>query len=177
MNLYLDLDGVLCDFLAGLDSAGGVDQFFHGGGWGEETVDYDELYSFFANLEWIHGGRQVWRTASALFSNIYVLSSAGAADDESYEAIRKGKEEWVKKNLKTIPDDRILVTFGPEDKIEYANRNSVLVDDMLYNIDPWIRAGGRGILHHSDHYQITLRELEDLAIPSKLTEIVKGFSR
>ena len=96
-----------------------------------QSADVD----FWLNLEWMPDGKQLWSYIKK--HNPMILSAPVG------KAI--GKVEWCKKNL-GIPENRIILTH---DKYEYAKHNTVLIDDMKKNTEPFEQKGGTSILHTS----------------------------
>jgi len=162
--LYLDMDEVLSDF---------------NGGWGRGSYDIangDVGYTeFFANLEWTSNGKTFWRAVSKMFSDIRTLSTSNGNSDEEHDAISLGKRMWVKKNLKTIPEAHMYVVLRTHHKALYADKHSILVDDLEDTIRAWRAKGGIGIVHNDDYVERTIAELERVVNPSKLTDIIKRF--
>ena len=54
---------------------------------------------------------------------------------------------------------------------------AILVDDREDTIQMWQSKGGYGILHDSRQYKKSIEELEDIARPISLAEIVKRFKK
>ena len=179
--LYLDLDGVMVDFEGGfkkLTNGTGLKQFAQSQGDAAARAQYLQAGTkFWSELDWIHGGKEVWDTASRLFERVCILSSAGTTDQEKAEPVIAGKRLWLKKNIPSIPENRIFVVLGKHRKQEFAAKNAILVDDVAATIKQWNDAGGFGILHSSSNYKKTLEDLEDVAGPIKLSEIVKRFKK
>lgn len=129
-RLYVDLDGVLVDFVQGyVDFTGKkpeeIDPFWQ---------PIKDNVSFWSNLNWMPDGKRLWDFIKDY--NPIILSSP-LKDTAS----KKGKEKWVRRNLGKIP--LILET----NKYHYASPENILVDDMLKNITKWQHNSGIGILH------------------------------
>lgn len=177
-TLYLDMDGVLVDFNAGYrDLANGrtIEEV-------EETEGEKEARrrylaagaSFWANLPWAYGGLELWRSAQELFERVCILSSMGTTDPERGLVVRAGKLQWLANNLNPqLPESRIFIVPRRFYKKDKAAHDAILVDDMKDTIKDWNAAGGYGILHKDTRYKKTIYELEDIAAPLNLTEIVK----
>jgi hypothetical protein len=135
----------------------------------------DQDIEFWANLEWMYGGKELWEASSRLFGRVYILSSAGTTDPNRAKSVIEGKKLWLKKNIPSLSDNRIFIVLGKHMKQQYASRDSILVDDMPVTIKQWDEKGGYGILHNSKHYEKTIEELEDLSKPLKLAELAKRF--
>jgi hypothetical protein len=163
--LYLDMDEVVSDFNGGYEAR--YNELQDGElGWTE----------FFATLEWTAHGPKLWRAVSKMFSDIRTLSTSNA-DGEEHEEVALGKRMWVKRNLKTIPEDHMYVVERSRFKALYANEKSILVDDLEGTISAWEANGGIGVLHNDAYVERTIAELERIINPSKLSEIVKRFRK
>ena len=71
---------------------------------------------------------------------------------------RYGKKLWVQEN---IPGTKLILAKR-ENKRDYANRKSILIDDRTDNISDWNAAGGIGILFTSTTQ--TINELKELGL-------------
>ena len=105
---------------------------------------------FWSDMKWLPdsvGGKALW-TILKPFSPI-LLSSPG-----QFLYAEQGKKEWVSKNMPGT------VLFLDPDKFKYAERDSVLIDDMEKNISAWQGSGGIGILHkNTESTEIALLSL------------------
>lgn len=73
-----------------------------------------------------------------------ILSATGFVANGKYE-----KRAWVTKHLGGTAGGMALLVRSASDKAEYAAPNHILIDDRAKAIDPWVAAGGIGILHTS----------------------------
>ena len=83
-----------------------------------------------------------------------ILLSAPSRNNES----RLGKRVWAKRNL---PGVKLILAFA-DNKKNYANENSILIDDREKNINQWKEAGGIGILHTDA--ASTIAQLKELGL-------------
>jgi hypothetical protein len=175
--LYLDMDGVLVDFEGGFkrkSNGMNLKQFAQAHSDQAARAQYLEAgMEFWTGLDWIQGGKELWDTATRLYSRVCILSSSGTTDEVKSEVVEMGKRAWLKKNIPSLTPERIFVVRGKHRKQEFAAKNSILVDDIAATIKQWNEAGGFGILHNSSNYKRTLEDLEDVAGPIKISEIVK----
>jgi hypothetical protein len=146
-EIYCDMDGVLVDFdkgykqLTGKEThhvdLQGKDEF-----WGtfKQSLEDKKMQEkdYWANLEWMPDGKELWNHIQSMKPT---LLSAPSRDPQS----RWGKRVWVKKNIPGTP----LILAAASAKKNYANKNSILIDDRISNITEWNAAGGIGILHTS----------------------------
>jgi len=109
--------------------------------------------SFWANLDWMSDGQQLWNYIKKY--KPYLLS-APSMDPSS----RVGKDAWVKMNM---PNEyRKLLLYPRAQKVLFANEDKILIDDMEQTIREWKNAGGIGILHTSATE--TIKELKKLGL-------------
>ena len=146
MKIFIDMDGVLTDFVRGV-----IDYYNLGleekdiNGWEDivtksnmTTKDFWEGLNeqFWQYLEWTKDGKQIWETIKSF--NPIILSSPTLAPSSL-----SGKYKWI---LKNIPEVKRRFLFGTPKAI-VASPLSILIDDHNQNINEWIRAGGIGILY------------------------------
>ena len=81
------------------------------------------------------------------------MSSPSRADHS-----RMGKRIWRKRNL---PSTKLILAYAAN-KQNYADPNSILIDDRKSNIDQWVKAGGIGILHTDT--ASTIEKLKELGL-------------
>jgi hypothetical protein len=176
-NLHIDLDGVLCNFEKGIvDKVKKVYKKFQDGTASnfekkhiQKAIDKGLDFSlenvknktfrnlsfalilddvdYWANLEWMPDGKELWNFVKNYSPKI--LTSPGTS---GVNAAEKGKKIWVKNNLHPAPAE-VLVEH---DKHIYAGKNNILIDDSEKKINPWINAGGEGILHKNSETTINI---------------------
>lgn len=172
-RLFLDMDGVLCDFSKGYRKLSNNKTLV-------ETINTDgervarEKYltareEFWENLDWICGGKELWDASKNLFKHVSILSSAGSTDIERGKTIDAGKRKWLKKNIPEMNQSNVFIVLGKHNKQKYASKNGILVDDVQITIDQWNNSGGFGICHNSDYYKKTIEDLKDIVRPIKLS--------
>lgn len=152
-KIAIDLDGVVVDFLRGAYSAGIFDP---------ETGRMDEAKlmeadeRFWADLPAIVEGLWLYSRLYAFSRKkdltIYVLSHA------INEASKAGKREWIQKNLKTNPMEIVFVAKR-KDKNEFADSQTLLIDDYQKNCDEFEAAGGHAVCFHRQDFKKTLEDL------------------
>ena len=156
MIIYCDLDGVLVDFY------GRASEIMFSKG-----LDYHDTYEnnpklfwktiadhkdFWYNLDWLPDGMQLWKHIKS--HKPHILTGIPHSDKNA----TPGKEYWIKKNLGIQNKKRVHIVLS-KDKQNYADENSILIDDSERNIKQWIRAGGIGILHFTT--EKTIKKLND----------------
>lgn len=149
-TIYCDMDGVLCDFNGAYkDLSGGytfdeyVQEYDVRAAW---KLINDEGAKWWADLPWIKGGEQLWRTIKKYKP---ILLSAPSSDPSSVV----GKKQWIAKNI----GNPKAIFVPAKMKQEYADQYSILIDDYKRNIDQWSSRGGVAVWHKD--VNSTLNEL------------------
>ena len=149
MRLYVDLDGVLTDFIGDLqkkfpDSYEGM----------PENLMWQRIHSishFWDSMSWKSDGKALWNAVKNM--RPIILSALTKSDLR----VKPGKLIWLARNLPGVP--KILVPKAIE-KQRYARKDAILIDDLLSNIEQWVGKGGIGIWHHNTND--TLARLENI---------------
>lgn len=152
-KIAIDLDGVLVDFLRGAYAAGIIDP-------DTGKMDEEKLMAaderFWADLPVLTEGLWLY---SRLYSfckkkdlTIFILSHAIT------EAARAGKREWIQKNLNANPMEIVLVSKR-KDKNEFADPETLLIDDYEKTCDEFIQSGGEAVVFHRLSFEKTLEDL------------------
>jgi hypothetical protein len=158
-KIYVDMDGVLVDFVNGYEKFTGkkLGGFTHGQANKDFWNDFKQVASdkgvsetdFWANLKWLPDGKQL---LTYLKSHSPTILSAPGRNPESKE----GKQIWIKREMGNIP---YILAY---DKSKYATSDSILIDDREDFISKWKAKGGIGILHKSTND--TISQLKKLGI-------------
>ena len=157
-DLYIDLDGVLVDFLSGVSKLFNIEINNHAQ-WDILKKDHwNEITSngvdFWYDLPWVSDGHILWNYVRKY--SPYILS-AYPVNPEGSKFAKIGKRKWVRDNLGNQYVHRTITCKGIE-KQNYASPTSILVDDSKRNIDQWISKGGIGIWHKKS--SDTIKQLE-----------------
>jgi hypothetical protein len=149
-SLYVDLDGVLCDFdgrfrqlSGGISFEKYAELYNDNEAW---KIISDEGYKFWAFLNWTKDGKELWKSIKKYTP---IILSAPSQDPISLV----GKKAWVKSHI----GNPKAIYVPAKLKQEYADKNSILIDDYDKNINQWRGKGGIGILHKNT--KDTLKEL------------------
>lgn len=138
--VYVDMDGVLCDFRKAWNRVKGS----HPGlDWWEVTMK--EGPRWWATMDWMPGGPILWKYVTHNFPNVKILSAVDGPEGFPDMAI-EGKMSWCRKHLGIPYEDMIFAEGG---KSRYARRGDILIDDQIDNYEEWRAAGGIAILHSS----------------------------
>ncbi|MFW6172729.1 MAG: hypothetical protein ACOC5T_03195 [Elusimicrobiota bacterium] len=160
LKLFVDLDGVLCDwFKAFRDLGKDVTKGLEGDEY-EEKYGRDELWKqiaehgkleFWSQMQWMGGGKKLWNYIKD--KNPTILTTPANS-----KFSKDGKKIWVSRELgKNVP------IIMKKEKWKEADENSILIDDYDKKIKDWKTKGnGIGILHTSADK--TIAELKKLGI-------------
>ena len=139
ITLYLDMDGVLADF-------------------NKEYTKYDPLkedrkkfrsavmeHKIFEKLDFMPDAQELLNHVSKLQGvNIEILTSMGTHESNQAFEGKSQKLKWLAKW--NIPYKANFV-HDKISKAKFAGSTSILIDDSIGCIAPYIEAGGHGILH------------------------------
>lgn len=155
-KVFLDMDGVLTDFTRGWTDILGLPYAyspypFEIGVWDyfpellrEYNVTFERVddvctHDFWANLPWMHDGRDILEAVLSRFDyeNVYLLTSPMPNLGSP-----SGKWEWVERNIPSLKEQVIITNAS---KGLFAGPDRVLIDDKNENVQEFHRAGGEGI--------------------------------
>lgn len=147
IKLYLDMDGVLSDFNTAYQAIGGT--IDNGRKFRKAVMEY----KIFRDLDFMPDTEELLTHVKTLIDiDIEILTSVGTFDPFVGQAVKKQKQNWLKeRNINYKPN----FVRSKSEKAKYALNPygvavpNILVDDSAGCIDPFDRAGGRGILHTS----------------------------
>jgi phosphoglycolate phosphatase-like HAD superfamily hydrolase len=108
---------------------------------------------WWANLDWMPDGQELWRYIKKYKPNIL---SSPSQDPSS----KVGKEAWLKMNLQNSYKKAYF--YNRSNKQLFSDKNRILIDDLPKTIDEWNAKGGIGILHTSATN--TIKELKKLGL-------------
>ena len=152
-KIYCDMDSVICDWVKAYEELELSDKDFDD--WSSE-VGPEEAWKqieekggeeFWSEMDWMPDGKELWDYIKKY--NPTILSTPAR-----YEESKTGKHKWIKRELGDIP------TILTKDKHDYADENSILIDDFDKKINNWKGAGGIGILHTDT--KDTIKQLKEL---------------
>lgn len=89
--------------------------------------------------------KSAFNLAGKKWSNVHILTALPRLvykkGSNEWKAAEKEKINWVKKYYPQIPLKNILVVYA-KDKKNYANANSLLIDDSPRNVKAWKKSKG-----------------------------------
>jgi 5'(3')-deoxyribonucleotidase len=154
------MDGVLCDFVKRFkdlsESKNMAPREFEEKYGKDNFWDIVDSYGidFWENMEWMPDGKELWNFCKPFNPTILTAASKHPISCE-------GKLKWLKREIPELPNHNVQrktkggwdgvskIIMNP-DKFRYCTgQDSILIDDTKKKIDPWINAGGIGILHTS----------------------------
>ncbi|GAB6090912.1 hypothetical protein JCM12856_25050 [Spirochaeta dissipatitropha] len=154
LSLYIDLDGVLADFDAG------VEKLF---GRKPDVLPPPVLWSrlaktegFYEHLTWMPDGKELWNALKIYNPSILTGLPRGKWAEPQ-------KRAWCARELGTEID---VITCMSRDKhliAQEAAQNGlipVLIDDRLKLKDSWTEAGG--VFIHHKNTELSLKEFDEL---------------
>jgi 5'(3')-deoxyribonucleotidase len=161
-KIYCDLDGVLVDFNNFAEQHIGIRPSDMDGNSKRKKEFWSKVNRWVIDGNRFFGAMSMMEDASELWEYIerydpIILSATGHVRNAATE-----KREWVHTHLGNHYADTAILVDKAVDKSNFACSNCVLIDDRSKAIDPWIEAGGIGILHISA--QDTIEQLKDLGI-------------
>jgi hypothetical protein len=161
-KVYCDLDGVLVAFDEWAFENLGHSPY-------EWDLNRKVKNQFWRDVDtWVASGKPFFEAmdpkadADVLWSyiekyNPTILSATGHVNTAIQE-----KRAWVKKHLGYKFALTAVLVPKAIDKAQYATPTSILIDDRAKAINPWIAAGGIGILHTSA--VSTIEQLKQLGL-------------
>lgn len=148
LKIYLDMDGVLTDFTGACEKLSEHMMVWY-------TADKERFWKhitaagtdFWSEMPWMAGGRELHGFLKSSGLHPIILSALPNPDRKAAMVnARKGKIEWLKKELGTQYADNAILCFRPEKALQ-SGTSRVLIDDNKDNIREWEEAGGTAILH------------------------------
>lgn len=167
-KLFVDMDGVLADFIRGVERAF---QVVHGDQvqYSEERYEQDKKFQsmvwktiqayqqmgheFWYDLELMDDALTLWN-----YVKPYTPEILSATGQERFESGNQ-KIKWIAQKIGNV---KVNLTQKASEKAQHAQPNYILIDDKLKAINPWIDAGGIGILHTSANS--TIQQLKKLGL-------------
>lgn len=161
LEVAVDMDGVLADFSAKVKEIFGKEK---------NNIDTKELWSgiakydkevepFFENIPMMSDAKELINFVDTTFESWYILTASGYTPKN----VEEQKRRWVKKTISPLVN--VEVVGRSKEKSKFAHSNAILIDDRRVSIEPWVSAGGIGVLHVSA--KNTISQLKDIISEKK----------
>jgi hypothetical protein len=150
LKVFLDMDGVLTDFTGACEKLNEHMMIWY-------ATDKERFWKhitaagagFWSDMPWMTGGKELLGFLKSSSLHPTILSALPYPDRKvAMVNARKGKIEWLKKELGTPYANDAILCFRPEKALQ-SGVSRVLIDDNSENIREWEEAGGTAILHKS----------------------------
>ena len=150
-EVYLDMDGVLCDFFAEYAVLAGLPR---GSSYRDippaktdPTLNKMVGTDFFARLPKFQSADTLVNMVNKVFGHFNICSSPLRGDYENSEHYKK---VWLQNNLSIQPREIIITPNKAKHAVQPDGTPNVLIDDRGDNITKWEAAGGVGIKYQAD---------------------------
>lgn len=146
MKLFVDLDGVLADFdKEFLSRFGNTPEHFRKCGKVEEKKHWRHLANHILHGDF-YGSLELMPDAMILMNFVkqYDPAILSATGTQHPQVVASQKMRWVKHHLGEMEMHYVRTSA---DKAGFSTPDSILIDDREKSINPWVAAGGIGILH------------------------------
>lgn len=144
IQIYCDMDGVLCDFDKKFDHYYGIpprEYYTTKGSKAFEDAVNKAGIEFWSKMDWMTGGRELWSIIGK-YDPIILTSPS------KFKYAKEGKIEWINNNLNPQPKKILFGQTGDKHSQMITDpKNSMLIDDYWPNLAPWKELGGIAIMH------------------------------
>lgn len=145
-TVAIDSDGVVTHFeklVCDYNKVSQISEISRGRLW-RSVEEYDrEVGPFFEHLEKMDDADVLLDYIRGNFINHFILTASGYVPKDGPGQ----KRRWYLREYG--PELVVKVVDKSGDKAAYATPTTILIDDRAKSIDPWVDAGGIGILHTS----------------------------
>lgn len=166
LKIYIDLDGVLCDFVSAAHRA-------HGRAYAGEVLQWNFFRDWHINAGqfWFpidNQGDDFWADLEP-YPWTYEVRDLVARYDQEYRVATSpsehhtspaGKVKWIRKHLPGVTAKRRHLSGS---KAELAKNGRVLIDDSLANCRDWVAGGGHAIPFPAPHNGLRVADDDILA--------------
>lgn len=132
-QIYMDMDGVIVDFVKGYKEA------FNRSAYEDDHFTVEQfclqIPHFFRMLPINDAGLELFNYLKNDYKIIFLTTPM-----KSMKYCKRDKIEWVRENLGEYD-----VIFTDNKSLYVVDEESVLIDDMDYNLKPWVGVGGTAI--------------------------------
>lgn len=170
MKVFLDMDGVLVDFVSSVNKLMGIPENIPAttrNWWENYNITFEQVnkyctIDFWENLAWLPDGKKILTAVLDKFpqDQVYLLTTP-MPNNGSWT----GKYNWVKKHLPLF-EKQLIITLASKDI--FADPDTLLIDDYDKNIEKFKAAGGNGCL-------VPRPSNKDAHLAGQSAEIVKRY--
>lgn len=161
-KVYLDMDGVIADWAKQFERFSGgipVEKY-------EADHGKSQRYHFVRKNSPDYYSTMPWMKDGELLYNFLKCCDTEILSHATDSRATKGKLIWLKNNNVKLKPNLVGKSV---DKAKYATPDSILIDDKPENIDEFVKAGGKGILHTNSVDTINkLKELTGIKETNRL---------
>ena len=151
--IYLDVDGVIADFEAGLKVLGWTGDLRNRGDGNLSKFMYEQWEQIFSTAPLTQNADyfiDLYKTENQTYNNCQILTAMGSHyTPKQAHTVYNNKLAWLEKHGFDYHHINIVPTA--EDKLPFCNSGDVLYDDKGWTIKRWNQRGGLGILVYCDH--------------------------
>lgn len=164
-TVFLDMDGVIADFVKGYKT------LFNRDAYKDDPFTVKQFCStdpnFFRKLPVKDDGLELFNRLKNDYNIIFLTTPM-----EGMEECKMDKILWIRENIGDYD------VFFSSNKEEFAqDEQSILIDDMDYNLEPWTEAGGIAIKFHnnkSNNLDKIISKIESVFNPEEETIRIKN---
>ena len=140
-KIYFDMDGVLADFVRGVNEICGIDMSA-----GDDIMfaEIRRVGDFYDRLEPVPGALELFRELCARYPGKVEILTAVPKPERNVPEAKDDKLSWVRGYLGD--GVKVNVVLRREKAGYVKDKGSILIDDTADNIGMWRQAGGTGIL-------------------------------
>jgi 5'(3')-deoxyribonucleotidase len=132
-TLFFDMDGVVCNFVKGYK------EMFQRDAYADDAFTVSQFCltkpNFFRELEVLPKGKELYDALKTKYKIVFITTPM-----EGMFECKRDKLEWIKENFS---GHDVIFSSSKADYVE--GEQSILIDDMDYNLDPWESEGGTAI--------------------------------
>lgn len=164
VEINVDLDGVLADFEKRALAIAGFypehdpnNKQLKSDFWKALAAHRRKGGKFFEEMDPLEDAFVLWEHLRTYHIPKVICSAPGHLPNAADE-----KRAWVRKHLGHEAANFARFVSTSRDKAQFAGVGRILIDDRKKSIEPWIEAGGIGILHKSAHD--TIAQLKKIVV-------------
>ena len=154
--IYLDMDGTLVDFVSQVNKYG----FWRKDK--ENKVDWKKVKAmgphFWSEMDWMPGAEEAFKKLQELeHQNKIILFILSSID---FEDGREGKRQWIQQKTNLLLSE-VIFCEEPEDKANWAKKDSWLIDDRKKSLEPFKAAGGN-IIEFTGDWDSVMKKIDSI---------------